>query len=279
MRKTEQKHRAERLAAMHREPGIVVLPNAWDVISACMLVEAGFKALATTSGGCAFSLGYPDGERIPRREMVAAVKRIAHGVPVPVTADMEAGYGPSPDDVAETVHQTLKAGAVGINLEDSDKGNPGRLIEIDRAVERIRAARSAASAAGIPMVINARTDGFHYGDSGAVFDDTVRRANAYLAAGADCAFVPFVRDGAVIGRLASMIEGPMNVLAGPGTPPVPELAKLGVKRVTVGSNIIKATLLTIRRAAEELQGPGSYEFARGAPGQPDVHRILAKPGG
>lgn len=129
------------------------------------------------------------------------------------------------------------------------------------------------------MVINARTDGFHYGDSGAVFDDTVRRANAYLAAGADCAFVPFVRDGAVIGRLASMIEGPMNVLAGPGTPPVPELAKLGVKRVTVGSNITKATLLTIRRAAEELQGPGSYEFARGAPGQPDVHRILAKPGG
>ena len=279
MRKTEQKRRAERLAAMHREPGIVVLPNAWDVISACMLVEAGFKALATTSGGCAFSLGYADGEKIPRRDMVAAVKRIAHGVPVPVTADMEAGYGPGPDDVAETVRQTLKAGAVGINIEDSDKANPGRLIEFDRAVERIRAGRAAATAAGIPMVINARTDGFHYGDSAAVFDDAVRRANAYLAAGADCAFVPFVRDGALIGRLASMIEGPMNVLAGPGTPPVPELAKLGVKRVTVGSNITKATLVTIRRAAEELMGPGSYEFARGAPGQPDVHRILAKPGG
>jgi 2-methylisocitrate lyase-like PEP mutase family enzyme len=207
------------------------------------------------------------------------VKRIADGVPVPVTADMEAGYGSGPDEVAETVRQTLKAGAVGINIEDSDKANPGQLIEFDRAIERIRAARGAASAAGIPMVINARTDGFHSGDSSAVFDDAVRRANAYLAAGADCAFVPFVRDAGVIGRLASMIEGPMNVLAGPGTPPIPELAKLGVKRVTVGSNITKAALVTIRRAAEELQGPGSYEFARGAPGQPEVHRILAKPGG
>ena len=279
MRKSQLKRRAETLAAMHRAPGIVVLPNAWDVISACMLVEAGYKAIATTSGGCAFSLGYPDGEKIPRREMVAAIRRIAHGVPVPVTADMEAGYGSSAEDVAETVRQTLKAGAVGINIEDGDKTNPGKLIGFESAVERIRAARAAAAEAGIPMVINARTDGFHYGDSAEIFDDAVRRANAYLAAGADCAFVPFVRDGALIGRLAAAIEGPMNVLAGPGTPPVPELAKLGVKRVTVGSNITKATLLTIKRAAEELQGPGSYEFARGAPGQPEVHRILAKPGG
>lgn len=279
MRKTEQKRRAERLAAMHREPGIVVLPNAWDVISACMLVEAGYKAIATTSGGCAFSLGYADGEHIPRREMAAAVKRIAHGVPVPVSADMEAGYGPTPTDVAETVRQTIKAGAVGINIEDGDRANPGKLFDFSLAVERIRAAREAADAAGIPMVINGRTDGFHYGDSPAVFDDAVRRANAYLAAGADCAFVPFVRDGALIGRLAAAISGPMNVLAGPGTPPVPELQALGVKRVTVGSNITKATLMTIRRAAEELQGAGSYEFARGAPTQPEVHRILAKPGG
>ena len=179
MRKTEQRRRAERLAAMHREAGVVVLPNAWDVISACMLVEAGFKALATTSGGCAFSLGYPDGEKIPRRDMVAAVKRIARGVPVPVTADMEAGYGSSAADVAETVRQTLKAGAVGINIEDGDKTNPGKLIGLDAAVERIHAARAAADEAGIPMVINARTDGFHHDKSESTFDDTVRRANAY----------------------------------------------------------------------------------------------------
>ena len=279
MRKTEQKRRAERFIAMHREPGILVLPNAWDVISACFLVEAGFSAVATTSGGCAFALGYPDGERIPRREMTAAVRRIAHGVPVPVSADMEAGYGSSPQEVAETVRQTIKAGAVGINIEDSDKINPGRLLDFTLAVERIRAAREAADAAGIPIVINGRSDGFHYGDSAEIFNETVRRANAYLAAGADCAFVPFVRDGALIGRLAAAISGPMNVLAGPGTPPVPELQALGVKRVTVGSNITKAAMMVVRRAAEELKGAGSYEFARGAPTQPEMHRILAKPGG
>jgi 2-methylisocitrate lyase-like PEP mutase family enzyme len=279
MRKTEQKRRAERFAAMHRGDRILVLPNAWDVISACVLVDAGFQAVATTSGGCAFALGYCDGEKIPRRDMAAAVRRIAHGVPVPVSADMEAGYGPAPEDVAETVRQTLKAGAVGINIEDSDKRNPGRLLDFALAVERIRAARAAADAAGIPMVINARTDGFHYGDDAAVFDEAVRRANAYLAAGALCTFVPFVRDGALIGRLAAAIDGPMNVLGGPGTPPVRELETLGVRRVTVGSNIAKAAMTLVRRAAEELQGPGTYEFARGAYGQPDMHRMLIKPGG
>jgi len=277
MRKSEQKKRADAFLAMHRDKDIFVLPNAWDAISAGILVNAGFDAVATTCGGCAFALGFRDGEDIPRREMAAAVRRIADAVPVPVSADMEAGYGPSPEDVAETVRQTIKAGAVGINIEDSDKRNPGRLFDFALAVERIRAARAAAEAAGIPMLINARTDGFHHGNDDAIFADAVRRAHAYLEAGAGCIFVPFVSDAALIGRLAAAIDGPMNVLAGANTPPVPKLRELGVKRVTVGSNITKAALMAVKRAAEELRGPGSFEFARGVYGQPDIHRILADP--
>ncbi len=279
MEKAEQRKRAEDFAVMHRGDGILVLPNAWDAISACVLVDAGFDAVATTSGGCAFALGYCDGEKTPMTEMADAVRRIANAVPVPVSADMEAGYGPTPEDVSETVRRTIEAGAVGINIEDSDKRNPGRLIDFVLSVERISAARAAADAAGIPMVINARTDGFHHGKDAATFAEAVRRANAYLEAGAGCAFVPFVSDGPLIGRLAAAIAGPMNVLAGPATPAVPKLRELGVKRVTVGSNITKAAMTLVRRAAEELLGPGTFEFARGVYGQPDIHRILTDPGG
>ena len=279
MRKSEQKKRAETFAAMHEGNELLVLPNAWDAISACVLVEAGFAAVATTSGGCAFALGYRDGENISLREMAGAVRRIANAVPVPVSADMEAGYGPAPENVAETTRQTLGAGAVGINIEDGDKRNPGHLIEFAVAVERIRAARAVADSAGIPMVINARTDGFHYGDGKDVFSETVRRANAYLQAGARCAFVPFISDDALIGRLAAAIDGPMNVLAGANTPRVPKLRDLGVRRVTVGSNLTKAAMSLVRQAADELRGPGTFEFAREVYTQADMHRILTNPGG
>ena len=279
MDETEQKKRARAFAAMHEGDDILVLPNAWDAISACVLVDAGFPAVATTSGGCAFALGYCDGEKIPLPEMAGAVRIIANVVPVPVSADMEAGYGPAPEDVAETARQTLDAGAVGINIEDSDKRNPGRLLDFALSVDRIRAACAVADAAGIAMVVNARTDGFHYGNDDAVFAETVRRANAYLEAGAGCAFVPFVSDGALIGRLAAAIDGPMNVLAGPNTPAVPVLGELGVKRVTVGSNFTKAAMSLVRRAADELREHGTFEFARDVYTQPEMHRILTDPGG
>ena len=279
MNELEQKKRAQAFAAMHEGDDILVLPNAWDAISACVLVDAGFSAVATTSGGCAFALGYCDGEKIPLRDMAGAVRNITNAVPVPVSADMEAGYGPAPEDVAETTRQTLAAGAVGINIEDSDKRNPGHLLDFEVSVERIRAARAVADAAGIPMVVNARTDGFHQGNDDEIFAETVRRANAYLEAGAGCAFVPFVSDGALIGRLAASIDGPMNVLAGPNTPAVPMLHEMGVKRVTVGSNFTKAAMTLVRRAAEELRDQGTFEFARDVYTQGDMHRMLTSPGG
>ena len=275
MTKTSQIEKAKKFAAMHKGDEVLVLPNAWDVASARVLVDAGFEAIATTSGGCAFSLGFCDGEHIGRDGMLEIVQRIASAVDVPVSADVEAGYGPTPEDVAATIRGVIAAGAVGANIEDTDKLNPGNLVEFELAVARIRAGREAADAAGIPVVINARADGFHYGKGDAVFDDVIRRANAYLDAGADCAFVPFISDGALIGRVAAAINGPMNVLAGADTPSVRELKALGVRRVTVGSNFAKAALTLVRKGAEELMTSGTFEFSRGVFSQPEIHRILS----
>ncbi len=272
-----QAEKAERFAALHRGDGILVLPNAYDVISACVLADVGFEAVATTSGGCAFSLGFRDGEDMSRADMAAVVARIAGAVKLPVSADMEAGYGPEPIDVAETVRATIDAGAVGINIEDSTKQGPRALLDFDLSVARIRAAREAATAAGLAMVINARTDVYSVGggeDEGARLDEAVRRANAYLEAGADCAFVIGARDGELIGRLAAAIDGPLNVLAGPSTPSVAELQELGVKRVSLGSGFAKAALSQVKKAAEELRDKGTYEFTRSVLGQPEINRIL-----
>ncbi len=271
-----QAQKARDFKAMHSGAGILVLPNAYDVASAALLVDVGFKAVATTSGGCAFSLGYPDGENIPRDDMCAAVKRMADAITVPLSADMEAGFGESASAVGDTVRATLEAGAVGINIEDSTKHGPRTLIDFALSVERIRSARAAADASGIDMVINARTDAFAVtgDDKDAAFGEAVRRANAYLDAGADCAFVISVRDSAAIGRLAEAINGPLNILAGPGSPNVSELEQLGVRRVTVGSSFAKAALTLVRKGAEEMMNSGTYEFAAGALGQPDIHRVL-----
>ncbi|MCZ6447202.1 MAG: isocitrate lyase/phosphoenolpyruvate mutase family protein [Alphaproteobacteria bacterium] len=271
-----QAEKAERFAALHRRPGILVLPNAYDAASACILADAGFKAIATTSGGCAFSLGICDGENITRDAMAAIVARICTAVDLPVSADMEAGYGPTPGAVADTVRATIIAGAAGINIEDSTKTGPRELLEFDSAIARIRAARTAATDAGLALVINGRTDVYPVGggDESALFDEATRRANAYLEAGADCAFVMGVRDGELIGRLAAAIHGPLNVLAGADSPSVAELEALGVKRVTVGSGFAKAALTVVKKGAEELREKGTFEFTRGALGQADIHRIL-----
>ena len=270
------KAKAEKLLALHAGPKLLLLPNAWDVASAVILVRAGFQAIATTSAGVAFSLGYADGQRISRAEMADAVRRIAGRVDVPVSADMEGGYGLKPDAVAETVRATLQAGAVGANIEDSIDDPNSPLIEFSLAVARIRAAREAADAAGIPFVVNARTDPYMIpGDKGAAaFDETVRRGNAFRKAGADCIFVPGIADREIIARLAKAIDAPINVLGGPKTPSIPVLESLGVRRVTVGGSLERATLGLVRRAAEELQGAGTFTFAEGAVPHTEMNALL-----
>ncbi len=259
MKRTSQREQAEQLQRLHRGPGILVLPNAWDVITARVIESAGFAAIATSSAGVAWALGYADGERISRGEMLAVVRRIASSVRVPVTADMEAGYGPTPEVAAETARGVIAAGAVGLNLED---GTPdGRLVDVALHQDRIRAVRETGRAAGVPLVINARTDAFEVKEWSPAerLAAAVRRANAYRQAGADCLFVPHVSDAATIGQLAREIEGPLNVIAGPPAPAIPELERLGVRRASLGPRVVQAALGLVRRAATELRERGTYD--------------------
>jgi 2-methylisocitrate lyase-like PEP mutase family enzyme len=258
-----------RFRELHKGPGILVLPNAWDAASARIFEKAGFPAIATTSAGVAASLGFADGEHIPVATMLEAVGRIVSTVSVPVTADMESGYGDTADKVAATAKAVIAAGAIGMNIED---GAGDMALQI----EKIQAIRRAADSAGIPLVINARTDVYlrQKGDPGGRFDDTVRRAGAYGKAGADCVFVPGVTDAATIGRLTAAIDGPVNILAVSGAPPVAELERLGVRRVSVGSGPMRATLALTTRIARELLDAGTYTSFTDAVAYADVYRLF-----
>ena len=255
-----QQQKAETFRRMHDRSKILVLPNAWDVASAKIFEATGFRAVATTSSGVANSLGYPDGEAVSRDEMLAVITRIARGLTVPLSADIEAGYARDADALQATIRAVIDAGAVGINLEDGMHDGSHQLYPVEVAVERIKAARAAADSAGVPIVINARTDVFLHaiGEKSSRFDHTVSRANAYLAAGADCVFVPGPADAATIGKLAAAIAGPINVMVLPGMPSAPELEKLGVARVSTGGGPARAALTAVRRIAEELLSSGTY---------------------
>jgi 2-methylisocitrate lyase-like PEP mutase family enzyme len=257
-RTAEPGSKADALRLLHVEGPMLVLPNAWDAGSARIFVEAGFAALATTSAGIAFSLGYPDGERISRDEMLAAVARITRRISVPITADMEAGYGQTSDAVAETVRHVIDAGAVGMNLEDRIEEK--HLIEFSLAVERVGAARRAADAAGVRLVLNARTDAFEAPElpRDKRLAEAVRRGNAFREAGADSVFVPFVGDRGTIEQVVQQIRAPVNILGTPNAPTLKELAALGVRRVTFGSAPMRATLGLVRRMAREWKEKGTY---------------------
>jgi 2-methylisocitrate lyase-like PEP mutase family enzyme len=272
-----QKAQALAFRAMHHGPRILLLPNVWDVASARTVEEAGFGALATTSAGVAFTLGYPDGQKISREEMLAQVGRIARAARVPVTADVEAGYGDRPEDAANTARGVIEAGAIGMNLEDGTN-RPAQLVELSLQLDKIRAVCEAALKAGVLLVLNARTDVYleQVGAADARYDDTVRRLLAYHDAGADCVFAPGLRDPETISRLVRDVKCPLNILAGPGFPSVPELEKLGVARVSLGSAPMRATLGLIRRMAEELRSTGTYKTLEGAPAHADVNRMLGR---
>ena len=212
MNQAEQASKAEAFRALHRGPRLLLLPNAWDAMSARIVASEGFPAIATTSGGLAWALGYPDGEAAPWDEVVAATARIARTVSVPVTADIETGYGDTPEAVARSIGDIIGAGAVGVNLEDGVRGGPAPLRSVEDMVARIRAAREAARAAGIPIVINARTDLYlkNIGDEQSRFHEAVARARAYLAAGADCFYPITLRDADTIGRLVRAVSAPSD---------------------------------------------------------------------
>ena len=270
-----QTEKAMQFRQLHRGPQALVLPNGWDVASARIVEEAGFPAIATTSAGIAYSLGYPDGQHISREEMVARVARIARAVKVPVTADIEAGYGATPEDTAKTTRELVQAGAVGMNLEDTSGDPEHPLLDLQLAVAKIKAVRVAAAELRVPMVVNARTDVYLLpGDPDTQYSEALRRLTAYRDAGADCVFAPGLKDAETIGRLVNAVQCPLNILAVAGTPSVPELEKLGVARVSLGSSPMRATLGLLRRMAEELKTAGTYNALEGAVPYAEVNQLL-----
>jgi 2-methylisocitrate lyase-like PEP mutase family enzyme len=270
-----QVDKAIQFLQLHRGPRALVLPNIWDVASARIIEDAGFPAIATTSAGVAFSLGYPDGEYISREEMLARVARIARAVKVPVTADLEAGYGTKPADAAKTAQEMIQAGAVGLNLEDASEDPKHPMLELQAAVEKVQAVREAGAQARVPIVVNARTDVYLLpGEPDAQYGEALRRLTAYRDAGADCVFAPGLKDASTIERLVKALQCPVNILAVSGTPAVPELEKIGVARVSLGSGPMRATLSLLQKMALELLTSGTYSALDGIIPHAAVNKLL-----
>jgi 2-methylisocitrate lyase-like PEP mutase family enzyme len=259
---------AQRFVQLHRE-GCFLLPNAWDVGSARVLEAAGFAAIATSSAGVAFSFGHPDHDffaeqtaagRVGRDTMMQRVGEMVRGVGVPVSADLEEGYGESPEEVATTISMAIAAGAAGANIEDFTGSRAQPLFDRQLAAERIRAARAAADASGEPFVLNGRTDTLL---AGGTLAECIQRANDYLAAGADCAFVPGAADASTIATLARELDGPLNVVMGltGSTLSMHELGELGVRRVTVGGSLARTLYRHLVDAARELAEKGTFSYA------------------
>ena len=256
----DQVSRALLFQEFHRGPDLLVLPNAWDAGSAVLFERAGFPAVGTTSAGIAYSLGYPDGQRLTLEELLHVQATIARRLTVPLTVDVEAGYGTTPQEVAATVRRVVAAGGVGVNLED---GRDGGLADLAMQAEVIAAVSQLKAETGVPFVINARTDSYWLGlgDATTRLAESVRRGNAYLAAGADCVFVPGRFGADVIATLVAEIDGPLNVIASPECPSPRELQELGVARLSVGSAPVRAVLGLVRDIASAL-GQGDMAWVR-----------------
>jgi 2-methylisocitrate lyase-like PEP mutase family enzyme len=299
--------KAARLLELHHASQPLILINAWDAASAAMVEHCGLPAVATSSAAMANALGFPDGQYLPWPQMLDAVARVCRAVKVPVTADIESGFAPDVTALETSITQVIKAGAVGVNLEDVMPANPAHqsadrqnadhknadvekerpanavpirhgspLFPLPEQIARIQAARRAANAAGIHLVINARTDAYWQAgvSSAEAMRGTLERGKAYLRAGADCIFIPGLRNPdhikTVIDHLRGAYQGtdpqhsdyrepPINILAGPGVPSIPELAKLGVKRVSYGSGPHRAAMGLLRRIASEAKNSGTYQ--------------------
>jgi 2-methylisocitrate lyase-like PEP mutase family enzyme len=287
---TTQAQKAATLLELHHAAAPLILINAWDAASAAMIVHCGLSAVATSSAALANSLGYADGQNLPWPEMLAALQRIARTVSVPVTADIEAGFSADAHDARQlesSIEQVIAAGAVGVNLEDAlpGHGDPGPLYPLPEQVARIQAARRAAERLGIHLVINARVDAYWQAgvEPAEALRNTLERGQAYLKAGADCVFVPGLRHPdhirTVVNHLRIQLDqtAPVNILAGPGVPSIPELARLGVKRVSYGSGPHRAAMGLLRRIADEAKTTGTYDaLTAGAVPYAEINGLMGK---
>ena len=261
-----QKEKAEMFLKFHQDKEILVLLNSWDIGSSKLIEACGYKAIATTSMGIAASLGYPDSQVIQLSEMIEVITGIVNAVQVPVTVDIEAGYGNNLKEIIDSVKKVIATGIVGINIEDSIDLNPVLIDEMEFC-ERISAIRALSESLGFHLVINARTDSFYtsLGSPLEKLSESIKRGNKYREAGADCIFIQPVWETETISTLVKEINAPINILSNPGIgaglpPSVRELQDLGVARLSLGSSLMKATLALIKKVADELSEKGTYNI-------------------
>lgn len=275
MDKDIQVQKTQQFRSMHDRTRVLLLPNAWDAGSARLFAQVGFPAIATTSGGIAWALGYGDGEQLPLDDLLAAIRRIVRVTALPVTVDFEAGYADTIEILLSNVTALINAGIVGLNLEDGIRHES--LREIDLAASRIAATRAAADAAGVPIFINARVDSWIVAgdaDDAARMDDSLRRARAYLAAGADGIYPIGVADPALIATLCAKIDAPVNISARAGLPDMAELARLGVARVSTATRLATLALSAAHTAAHSLHQTGRFDGLDATFGYEDAQRLF-----
>nr|WP_309098468.1 isocitrate lyase/phosphoenolpyruvate mutase family protein [Fredinandcohnia onubensis] len=245
---------AERFRALHKRPNTMILPNAWDVISAKMFEECGCKAIGTTSAGIAMSLGFPDGQTLPFETMLSVIKNMVNAVDVPVSADIESGYGKTTEEILHTIDQVISAGVVGINLEDGTGDINSPIYDPLLQQEKISAIREYCNSIGFPLFINARTDIFwlNLGEPESRIDEAIHRVKQYEKAGADCVFVPALKDKEEIQKLRNAVNCPINLLAVPGLPSIEELSEIGIERVSTGSSPFRASVSLLKQIGDEI---------------------------
>ncbi len=256
----DQAHKALQFQALHLGPESFILTNAWDGASARLFESVGFEAIATASAAISWAHGRCDGENLTLDEMINAVKRITSSVKIAVTADMEKGYGDTPEEVAKSITRVMETGIVGINIEDSLAA--GGVRESADMAERIQAVREAANSLKIPLLVNARTDVFLplVLPQEQAFDEALRRAKAYEAAGADCIFLPGCPPP-VAGQIGEQIKLAINIIAtGPGMPDLTDLQEMGIRRVSLGPRLMQATMGLLYDCVKEMKDRGSFGF-------------------
>jgi len=269
-----QAEKAERFQLLHERTGAFVIPNPFDAGTAKILAHLGFEALTTTSAGLAFSLGRSDGS-VGRAETLENARQIVEATDLPVAADLESGYGGSPDDVAETIRLAAAAGLVGGSIEDATGDPENPIHEIAEAVDRFAAAVEAARSLPFKFMLVGRAENFLHGRPD--LDDTIRRLQAYESAGADVLYAPGLATTEQIRAVCSAVSKPVNVVMGlrGARFSVAELADMGVKRISLGSTLARAALGEFIRAAKEMREHGTFEFAADAPTFAELNGLFA----
>jgi 2-methylisocitrate lyase-like PEP mutase family enzyme len=253
-----QSERAAAFRLLHERPGAFVIPNPWDAGTARVLAGLGFEALATTSSGLAYTLGRRDAEgAVTREEALRSATSIVAATPLPVSADLENGFGDDPETVAETIRMAAATGLVGGSIEDATARPDDPIYPQSQAVKRVEAAVEAARSLTFPFVLTARAENYLYGRRD--LDDTVRRLQAYEAAGADVLYAPGLRTIEDVRAVCTAVSRPVNVLAGPNFTVV-QLADAGVRRISLGGALSRAALSAFLRAAREVREEGSFHF-------------------